>query len=276
MEHIREALLKADASHSEAQKERAARSPVMIAPEHKNEPAIAPLAPPCWKPRQVELDSHHLEANRVVSAAMDDPAHVSFNILRTRIQKLQRDRNWKNFVVTSPTQGCGKTMVAVNLAFSMARNPNCRTVLIDLDLRKPSVAKTLGINPSGSIAQFLQGEGGVENCFVQVNPNLIVGLNADRTRQSSELVQSSRMGELLEFVANTFAPDAVLYDLPPMRSSDDAVAFLPKIDAALLVVAAGVTTVSELDECEYQLSNLDKLLGIVINKSGRDTRDYYY
>ncbi|WP_311029142.1 CpsD/CapB family tyrosine-protein kinase [Mesorhizobium koreense] len=276
MEHIREALLKADPSLGAVKKEGAARSPAAIAPEHKNEAASVPLAQPAWKPRQVELESHHLEANRIVSAAMDDPAHVSFNILRTRVQKLQRDRNWKNFVVTSPTQGCGKTMVAVNLAFSMARNPNCRTVLVDLDLRKPSVAKTLGIASSGSIGQFLQGEGRAESCFVQINPNLIVGLNVDRTRQSSELVQSSRMGELLRFVVDSFAPDVVLYDLPPMRSSDDALAFLPKIDAALLVVASGTTTVSELDECEHQLSHLDKLLGIVINKSARDTRDYYY
>jgi capsular exopolysaccharide synthesis family protein len=207
---------------------------------------------------------------------MDDPAHISFNILRTRVQKLQQDRNWRNVVVTSPTAGCGKTMVAVNLAFSLARRPTGRTVLVDLDLRKPSIAKTLGVAPVGSIGQFLQGDGAAENCFVQVSSNLIVGLNADRTKQSSELVQSSRMGELLEFVADSFAPDVVLFDLPPMCSSDDALAFLPRVDAALLVVAAGATTAQELDECEYQLSHLDKLLGIVINKSEKDTRDYYY
>jgi Mrp family chromosome partitioning ATPase len=276
MEHIRAALLKADGSLGTAQNEKTASSSAMSTPEHARAAPLTRPQQPAWKPRQVMLETRHLEANRIVAATMDDPAHVSFNILRTRVQKLQYDRNWKNFVVTSPTPGCGKTMVAVNLAFSLARNPDCMTVLVDLDLKKPSVANTLGIAPSGSIGQFLQGDGGAEGCFVQVNPNLIVGLNANRTKQSSELVQSSRMGEMLDFIADSFAPDVVLFDLPPMRSSDDALAFLPRVDAALLVVASGTTTAPELDECEYQLSHLDKLLGIVINKSEKSTRDYYY
>ena len=276
VDHIREALLKANASLRETRRAEAANlSPGLISPPAK-ETIQAGIHRHSWAPPQVQLSSHHLEANRIVSAAMDDPTHIAFNILRTRVQKVQRDNKWKTILVTSPTPGCGKTMVGLNLAFSLSRTPNYRTVLIDLDLKKPSVAKTLGVKARGSIGQFLEGKIEAEDCFVQVNQNLVVGLNSDRVRHSSELVQSPRMGELLNFVTTYLSPKIVMFDLPPMQTSDDVLALLPRVDAALLVVAAGATTATELDECEQQISQLEKLLGIVINKSESDTSDYYY
>ncbi len=61
-----------------------------------------------------------------------------------------------------------------------------------------------------------------------------------------------------------------------MRTSDDTISLLPYVDAALLIVAAGATTVAEVDECEQQISSLEKLLGIVMNKVETSTKDYYY
>jgi Mrp family chromosome partitioning ATPase len=69
-------------------------------------------------------------------------------------------------------------------------------------------------------------------------------------------------------------PDVILFDLPPMLPSDDAMAMLPKIDGALLVAAAGVTKVPEIQSCEGQISQLGKLLGIALNKSDVAPEEY--
>ena len=276
MEHIREALLKANTALGETRPTKSADHPAL--PNSKPidvRPSDRELDL-AWAPPMIQLSSHQLEARRIISAAGKDPAHVAFNILRTRVQKTLQDNNWKTIAVTSPTPGCGKTMVALNLAYSLSRMPNCRTVLIDLDLKRPSVAETLAVDANGSIAQFLEGTVEAKECFIQLNKNLIVGLNNHRVRHSAELLQSPRMSELLKFVSARLSPDIILFDLPPMQSNDDVLAFLPQVDSALLVVAAGATTATQLDECEQQISQTEKLLGIVMNKSQSETNDYYH
>ncbi|WP_299471895.1 CpsD/CapB family tyrosine-protein kinase [uncultured Roseibium sp.] len=227
--------------------------------------------------RKIEIDPKHLERRRIVSKSMDDPNYIAFNLLRTRIRQAMSDNNWKSLAITSPTPGCGKTMVTLNLAFSLSRNPGLRTVVVDLDLRRPSVAPTLNIEPDRSIAQFLLGKAEAKDCFVQVDPNLVLGLNSGHTPASSELLQAPKMLELFEFIETTLSPEIILFDLPPMRSSDDALGFLPRIDTSLLVVASGTSTTAEVDECELHISELDKLLGIVLNKcEDTQSEDYYY
>ena len=279
MEHIRNALRKAHVSLDEDRD--AAPEPIArIQPKRDTDTlspnkSDAPREETVQRLRDVSLDPEHLERNRIVSLAMNDPNHVAFNLLRTRVRKVMDDNRWKSLAITSPTPDCGKTTVCLNLAFSLARTPNCRTVVVDLDLKKPSIARMLGIEATGSVGQFLQGTAEARDCFVQVDDNLVFGLNSDRLRHSSELIQGPRMSELLEFVSS-LSPDIVLFDLPPMRTGDDALSFLPRVDAALLIAAAGASTVAEIDECEQQISHLEKFLGIVMNKAETSTKDYYY
>ena len=278
MDYIKEALVKAKATLD--------RPPVR---EHREIPA--PLSsrsaraqpvqkpPQPWSPRQVNLNPRHLETQRMVSAATSDPSHVAFNVLRTRVRKALKDNGWKHLAITSPTPGCGKTMVALNLAFSLARTPDCRTVVMDLDLKKPAIARTLGISAPTSIGAYLEGNASLEQCersFVQVAENLIVGANSHAVAHSSEAIQGPSVTKLISSVVTNLSPDVIIFDLPPLRSSDDALAFLPLVDTCLLVVAAGVTKIAEADECERQISQLEKLLGVVLNKCGDYAGDYYY
>lgn len=227
--------------------------------------------------RTVDIDVRRLEKKRIVSKSMNDANHIAFNLLRTRVRQALSDHKWKSLAITSPTAGCGKTMVTLNLAFSLSRDPGLKTVVVDLDLKKSSVARTLGIEPDRSIAQYLLGRADAVDCFVQTDPNLILGLNSGHTPASAELLQAPRMLDLFEFIDTVLKPEVILFDLPPMRSGDDALGFLPRVDSALLVVAAGTTTTAEVDECEFQMSELDKLLGVVLNKcEDSNSEDYYY
>lgn len=274
MEYIREALRKARTAAADQVAVGEPRGrPQRAAPSGRSDP---PPAPPAWSPPRIKLDARHLEEHRIVSYAMSDPSHIAFNLLRTRVRTMLGECGWKSVAVTSPTAGCGKTMVALNLAFTLARAASgSRVVLLDLDLRKPAVARTLGVTAPGSVVDYLEGRTPEKDCFVQVADNLVVGLNDRPIKHSSEMMQSPRMLGLISWVFANLSPDVLLFDLPPMRSSDDALAFLPNTDTALLVIAAGQTGAGEVEECERQISQVEKLLGIVLNKSEERPDEYY-
>ena len=167
-------------------------------------------------------------------------------------------------------------MISANLALSLARTGDLRVVLVDLDLRKPSLARTLGIHPPATVRQFLNDEVRAEDCFVSISPSVFVGLNGGALNHSSEAIRSPRMDEFLEFIETRLAPDLVLFDMPPMGSGDDVLTFLPHVDSMILVAAAGTTTIAEIDECERSLAEQDKFCGVVLNKGEMPSKDYYY
>jgi len=94
----------------------------------------------------VPLDTRHLIRNRLISATREDPAHVAFDVLRTKLVATLRARGWHRVAITSATPDCGKSFVAANLAISLSRQSGLRTVLMDMDLRRPSLATMLGIS----------------------------------------------------------------------------------------------------------------------------------
>jgi protein-tyrosine kinase len=230
---------------------------------------------PVWQPKQVELDPKHLEQHRVISFAMNDRTHIAFNLLRTKIYSLMKEKGWSTVAITSPTPECGKTMVAANLAFSLSRQSGCKTVLIDLDLRKPKLSRTMGIATECSIYQYLREESPLDQCFVQVTENLIVGCNDRSTNYSSELMLQGKFEHMLLELRHAISPSVVLFDLPPMLSGDETIAFLPKVDCCVLVIESGVTTPAQIDECERQAS-VTNFLGVVLNKCRDASNEHYY
>jgi capsular exopolysaccharide synthesis family protein len=231
-----------------------------------------------WNTPMVQLHSPHLEERRIVSFTRHDPSFVAFNMLRTNVYKVLKDNGWKSLAITSPTAGCGKTMVVVNLALSLARQPDCRTVAIDLDLRKPAVADVMGVRSPRSLAEYLEGQAGLEQCFVQTDDNLFFALNDRPIRDSAEILQDGHghISTMLQEVDRNLRPDVTIFDLPPMRVGDDAIAFLPKADSCLLIAAAGETTAAEVRLCQEEIASRTNFLGVVLNKCKDVPKQYYY
>ena len=224
----------------------------------------------------VKPDFGRLEKNRIVSFAMTDPDHIAFNVLRTKVQRALRDNGWKTLAITSPTANCGKTTVAINLALSLARQPHCRTVLVDLDLGKAGIADALGISAENSIGSYLEGEGAFEDCFVRLNDNLTIGLNLQPVHNPAEKMHDHRLRDMLKRITDVLAPDVLIFDLPPMLAGDEAIAFLPHADASLLVIAGGETTAPQVEDCERHLHGNPGYLGVVLNKTGDPMMPYYH
>jgi Mrp family chromosome partitioning ATPase len=217
-----------------------------------------------------------MERHRIVTFADVDPAHVTFDMMRTRILRAMRQNGWRSIGVTSPTSDCGKTTVTLNLAFSFAHQPDLRTVLVDLDLRRPSVAAQLGLAQPQSMAGLLHGTRSVTESFVRYGDALAIGTNAVPVRDSAGILLGAATAQGVATLQSSLQPDVVLYDLPPMLMSDDVMAFLPHLDCVLLVAAAEQTRLDEVDKCEQDLAEHTNVLGVVLNKCRYMGEDYGY
>jgi len=281
VERLKKAIDKARAHREQVL---AGAVPSSVSPEERPRDPVEATAPADLSPwtalEEVMLDVAHLERSRIVSYQKNDPAHVVFDVLRTRLLKVFRDNGWSRLAITSPTGGCGKTFVAANLALSLARQAECRTMLIDMDLRVPKLAGTLGLTTPSQIEWYLTGQTRPEAYFRRVGPNLALGLNTERVRDSAELIQDECTAQALARMCDLYRPNAVIYDLPPMLVGDDAIGFLPRVDCVLLIAAAGQTKAAEIEECERLIGETTKFLGVLLNKcelkiSGAYQYDYY-
>ncbi|WP_323767602.1 exopolysaccharide biosynthesis protein [Antarctobacter sp.] len=233
---------------------------------------------------ELTVEKVHLARNRIITASREDPAHGAFDVLRTRLLQALSENGWRRVAITSPGKDCGKTFTAANLAISLSRQENCRTLLMDLDMRRPSLHKALGINDPGSVGDMLRGMTPPEVHLrrmgrnpVNAGRNIAFALNDRAEPYASELLQDPRSIETLRAIEDHYAPDVVLFDLPPALFYDDVIAARPLFDGVLLVIGGGLTTESEVSEVERRLGDTMPILGMVLNKAeGTDIGRYTY
>ncbi|WP_232209637.1 CpsD/CapB family tyrosine-protein kinase [Rhodobacter ferrooxidans] len=224
----------------------------------------------------VALDATALAGNGLfVNSQPEQPAASAFDILRTRLLQAMAQRGWKRIAVTSPTHGCGKSFVAANLALSLARMPGTRTVLVDLELRKPGMAALLGIKGTGPIRDLLTGDQPLESHLQRVGRNLALALNGTAVADAAELLHEPDTAAALEAMLEQLDPAVAIYDLPPALGSDDVITMLPQVDAVLLVADGTRTTAEDVRACERLFEGRVPLMGVVLNRSQDRSEDRY-
>lgn len=246
------------------------------APQAQSTPVAGSPVDQAWSAlEETHLDTKHLERNRIITHDRANPAYVAFDMLRTQILRAFTKHGWSRMGITSPTKGCGKTFTAANLTLSLARQKDCRTVLMDLDLRAPALAKTLGVGQLDPISWFLNGDVPTHEILRRVNGNLALGLNDERVPNAAETLLAPNAQKTLNNIQASLEPDVIVYDLPPMLSCDDVLGFLPQLDCILLVVCGGMTRPDEIAECERLLADQTHLLGVLLNK-GEEAKSTRY
>lgn len=239
--------------------------------------AVVSEPTPIWAELQpFAPDPRLMERSRIVTFADSDPVHSTFDMLRTKVLRTMRQNDWVSLGITSPTNGCGKTTASLNLAFSLADQEDLQTVLVDLDLRRPAVAKDIGLTQPQSMAGVLQGTRSIAESFVRYGNNLAIGTNTQGIRDTAELLMSAATAEGVAGLKAAFRPDIIIYDLPPMLQSDDVMAFLPHLDCVLLVAGAEKSRLDEVDKCEHDLAEQTNVLGVVLNMCRYTGEDYGY
>ena len=250
----------------------------------KSQALIDPV-PHAWdRLSTIPVNEAHLESKRVISASRRNPAHVAFDVLRTRLVQGLTEQGWRRVVITSPTKDCGKTFVSTNLAISLSRQERLRTVLMDLDLRNPSVAPLLGERNTGSMGDFLKGKTSVSDHFkrmgqnmLKIGSNVAFGLNDTREPFASEMLGSAATSDAVAQMEAELEPDVVIYDMPPALYHDDVMAFREHFDGVLLVVGGGTTKANEVRELKRRFGDDKPLLGVILNKAeGLSISHYSY
>jgi protein-tyrosine kinase len=226
---------------------------------------------------EVVLDVNYLQSQRIVAYDGKDPRSRWFDMLRTEVLQSMDLKGWKTLAITSPTPNCGKTLTAVNLALSMARQPERQVLLADLDLRKPHVASSLGLKFREGVVSVIEGRAELHDAIVrtQAGDSRLEILPTLPASNSSDMVGSSAMRMLLEGITGHSQSRIVILDLPPLLTGHDVISILPHVDCLVLVAAVGTTKVSEIKECDKYLDGTE-MVRFVLNKVPESTTSYVY
>jgi Mrp family chromosome partitioning ATPase len=244
-------------------------------------PAIPVVGRPAraeGQPNEVVLSGPHLESRRIVGHDSADPRSKTFDILRTQVLQAMDRKGWQILAVTSPTAGCGKTFTAINLAFSIARQPERSALLVDMDLRQPQVARCLGMDSGHGLIDVIAGQAALPDVVDQAVIGgvrcAVLRTGVSTIKDSSEWMASRAMSGVLEDIRRDYRSRMVLLDLPPMLSSDDVITILPQVDCVLLVIGAGITTPAQIEDCSKHLHSTD-VVRVVLNKAPESNANYY-
>lgn len=260
-------------------------APAALMPAAAEGQASATVAPAPEADRAVEaawnalaplrIDPARLARSRI-SSYDAGPAAAPYDLLRTRILQQCRASSWRRIGITSPGPGCGKSTLALNLAFSFARQRETRAIVVEADLRRPSLAGMLGLRGAGGVAAVLDGSQPFARHALRHGTNLALLLADGPARNPAELLHGPNIGAVLRAVEAAYAPAVMLFDLPPLFAADDVLAFAPQLDGVLIVAAAERTTVDEVDAAERDLAPHVSVMGVVLNKCRYAERSYGY
>lgn len=272
MEKLQSAIAKARLARSQSPNEqvRAPRTAAQSATDRVRE-AWAGL--PIFDP-----DPDHLQQHRIVTVGKSIEA-TEFDKLRTRMLQQMQAQKWTRVAITSPGPASGKSTIALNLGFSFARQPSLRTMICEIDLKRPALARILGADRDMDFSRVITGSDPFVDHAIRIRPNLAAGLGQRSLADTAELLQGPQIAGILDAIETEYAPDMMLFDMPPLQVSDDTIGFVDKVDCALIVAAAGTTTIAEIDACERDLSERTEILGVVLNKcryTGADQTYGYY
>lgn len=216
--------------------------------------------------RQVSVDKEKIIDQRVVATLPESTYSDAYKILRTQVQQRTKEKNWNTIMVTSPQDGQGKTLTAINLAVSMAQEYHQTVMLVDCDMRKQNIHKILGYASNRGIADHLLENIALSELIVSPGINKLTLISGGKTIEgSTELLGSAKMEQLVAEMKNRYQNRYIIFDVPSMLQGADAIAFLPYIDSVLLVVESGKTSMSD-SKAALALIPEEKLLGFVLNR----------
>lgn len=214
------------------------------------------------------LERRNGHASPVVVRSPRSPAAEAYRALRANLQFASLDRDLRTVLITSAGQGDGKTTVAANLGVALAEGGK-HVLLVDADLRRPSVHRLFELPPAPGLSNALLHEEGELPVVATTVPGLSILAAGDPPPNPGEFVASPRLGRLLARARSSF--DVVLIDTPPVSLVADAAVLAPSVDGVLLVVSAGRTKRDLVRRAKDQLEKVGaRLLGVVLNNAKLD------
>jgi exopolysaccharide/PEP-CTERM locus tyrosine autokinase len=226
--------------------------------------------------KSVNFSMEESREKRVIVGETSDSISDQYKVLRTQVIQRMKANKWNTIAITSPTEGCGKTLTSINLSISLAREVNHSVLLVDMDLRRPNIHTYFYSDEQPGIRDYLVN--GKELSEILFNPGLdrlVILPGSKSIDNSSEMLSSPKMVQLVSELKSRYPNRLVIFDMPPLLSCDDMLAFSPYIDAVIVVVEEGSTRKNDLKRA-YELLDKSNVLGVVLNKSKDSNTVGYY
>ncbi len=270
MSRIKKALEKAKAERMALEKQKVLRE----------EPAKVEKveAPKYFQTKVVEIPTEKLLHNKVVAVDEDDPVTDQFKLLRTRILSRTRAEGKNTIQISGFDTDEGKSLVAMNLAICMAKDTRQTTLLVDVDFRKPTVHKLLGLGENvRGLKSYFEGETELGELFINPGIEKLTVLPAGgRILNAPEVMGSPKMEALVKELKGRYPDRYIIFDTPGLNTCPDPLVFSEYIDAIVLVARSDYTS-QESIKTVMNLIPREKLLGTVLNDSQwLDSLAYYY
>jgi len=236
------------------------------------EPVKAPkkegwVSPSYTQSRQVVLNPKQLLSNRCVGYLCGSYESEAYKVLRTRLLQQTGEQGGTTIMITSALPGEGKTLTAVNLSLTFAKEYDQTVLLVDSDLHKQGVHGCLGFESDRGLADYLLNGTALADLIVWPGVEKLTVLSGGKTvMTSSELLGSPRMKGLVKDLKGRYPDRYVFFDVPPVLVGADALAFAPQVDHIILVVRAGSTSIEDV-KLALDLLPRKKVLGVVLNRA---------
>ncbi len=247
------------------------RQPEVVSGDAVTVPLVAPSVGDIATIGQIELDPHIVTGADGKSAIAEQ-----YRILKTNLQSLRLRSGPKVIVLTSSVNGEGKSVTALNLAITLARQEQLKVALVDADLRKSSIHRWLGLpeGPTG-LSTVLRNGGVLNGGLMRLHaPPLTVLPAGPMPEHPAELLDSSAMRRLLATLKTQF--DLILVDSPPVLPVADPGILASQADGVLLVVRAGKTQRRMITQAQVMLAQMKAtVIGCVLTHVEHYLPGYY-
>jgi protein-tyrosine kinase len=232
------------------------------------------LSPVYSESQITAIDPKKFVENRCVCVFRDAPETDFYKILRTQIQQRTKGKGWNTVMITSVQPGEGKTLTSINLAITFAKEFHQTVLLVDGDLKRQCVHEYMGFSSKRGLIDYILDDVPLKDLIIWPGIEKLTVISGGRTiRDSSELLGCPRMAELVVDMKNRYPNRYVFFDAPPILIGADAIAFAPLVDAIIMVVEAGRTSIQDVKKA-LELIPHDKFLGFVLNRHTIPMRYY--
>jgi Mrp family chromosome partitioning ATPase len=263
MEHIEKALARARemrSGHRSSPANESVRRPNTQASVHG-------VMPDYTETTVLPTNSRKTSEERLVADDLRNPVADVYRVLRAQVLQRMKKLDICTLAVTGASHGDGATTTAANLAMSIALDVNQTVLLVDLNLREPSIHRKFGLTPTKGIENYLHGECDIKDCLVNPGMRRLVILPACVSKgEGAELISSPRMAHLVRELRTRYHDRVIIFDTPPLLESGETLGFLPNVEGVLFVARSGHTTKNELDRAADLLRNY-QVVGTLLNGS---------
>ena len=214
------------------------------------------------------------DSRLVVHMEKESAAAEAFRLMAVRLHHIRKDRRLQKVLITSTVPEEGKSMVSANLACTLAAGNRQKVLLLEADVRRPSLTQLFQFSPHPGLCDWLMGTNSLENCIYQLdNLGFWILPSGKPASNPLELIQSPRLSLAVEELRAWF--DWIIIDTPPVLPLADTSVLAKLADGILMVTRRGVTQ-KKLMLRGIEALDKEKLLGAVINSSRKSHHDYYY